>query len=162
MRKGQATVEFLVTYGWAILALLLVIGALLTSGLLSPSYLISEECGFGNNMPCNFALFNEAGSTRIVLEVFNGFSYKVKIKELNIRTLDGNQEFTGFDSDIEVPSGGKAPFEGTLEGHQVPEGVIKRFTGNITYVSCAPELGPDCSTNEHTLSGAVTGRLIPE
>lgn len=162
MRKAQATVEFLMTYGWAILALLLVVVALFTSGVLSPNFLISEECGFGNYLPCNFALFNDAGSTKIAVEVFNGFSHKIRITGMKLRTLDGSQEFTGFPTDVDLESGEVGAFEGTLEGRAVPEGVIKRFTGNITYVSCAPELAVGCSDNEHTLSGTITGRLIPE
>jgi len=36
-RKGQAAMEFLMTYGWAILVVLVVIGALAYFGVLSPS-----------------------------------------------------------------------------------------------------------------------------
>ena len=36
-RKGQAAMEFLMTYGWAILVVLVVIGALAYFGILSPT-----------------------------------------------------------------------------------------------------------------------------
>jgi uncharacterized protein (UPF0333 family) len=36
MRKGQAAMEFLMTYGWAILVVLAAIGALAYFGVLSP------------------------------------------------------------------------------------------------------------------------------
>ena len=162
MARGQASLEFLMTYGWAILALLIVIAVLFSSGIWSPNYLISEECGFGNNMQCNFALFNDGGSTKILLEMFNGFPYAVEIKEIQLQALDRTQEFYGFEEDKRLESGESWTFEGTLTGAEVSEGTIKRFYGNITYVSCAPELGPDCSTSEHIISGRVVGRIIPQ
>jgi hypothetical protein len=150
MRKGQSTVEFLMTYGWAILALIIVLGVLMSSGILTPTYLISEECGFGNNLPCNFALFNEGGSTSVVIDVFNGFPYKIEIKDIEIQTLDGNQQFTFTDSNVDVESGDIASFEGELSGKVVPEGVIKRFAGNITYgVAFFPDFVSICS-NRYT------------
>lgn len=158
--RGQAAIEFLMTYGWAILALLLVLAALLSSGILSPNYLVSEECTFGNTLKCDSALFNSGGSSRLTLRLFNGFPYRVRIDSLSLRAADG-AEVTGFPSGIELESGQGAVFEGTVSGPAIPEGNIKRFSGNLTYVSCAPELGPDCSTVHHTLTGRVVGKVIP-
>ncbi|MBI3036442.1 hypothetical protein HYY73_01620 [Candidatus Woesearchaeota archaeon] len=45
--KGQAAMEFLMTYGWAILVVLVVIGALSYFGVLSPSTLLPEKCNEG-------------------------------------------------------------------------------------------------------------------
>jgi hypothetical protein len=160
--KGQAAIEYLMTYGWAILALLIVSAVLLTSGILSPTYLISEECSFGNNLPCNFALYNDGGSTQLSMEVFNGYPYKIMIREINIETTDGTQAFSAFDSDIEILSGASYAYESTLSGNEIAEGNIKRFRGNITYVSCAHEIGPNCSTSEHLISGRLVGRIIPQ
>ncbi|MEW6035984.1 MAG: hypothetical protein AB1529_05200 [Candidatus Micrarchaeota archaeon] len=160
--KGQAAIEYLTTYGWAILALVIVIAVLFSTGIFSPSYLVSEECNFGNSLQCQFALFNEGGHTKIQLTVFNGFPYKVRLDDLSIVTLEGGQAFTGFAGGIELESGAQHTFEGELGGPAIPEGQIKRFGGNMTYVSCAPELGPACSDVEHTITGRVTGRVIPE
>jgi hypothetical protein len=162
MRKGQAAIEYITTYGWAILVLLIVLAALFASGILSPSYLVSEECTFGNNLGCDFALFNEAGATNLNLNIHNGFPYKIKIKELKMQTQDGFQQFGSFGPEVELESGAMATFKGTLDGAVVPEGTVKKFSGNLTYVSCAPELGPDCSTLQHTLTGRVIGKIIPQ
>jgi hypothetical protein len=159
--RGQAAVEYLMTYGWAIFALVLAVIVLLSSGMLSPNYLISEECNFGTNLQCNFALFNEAGSTKILLEVFNGFPYKIRIVRVDVMTREGTQYFSGFADDIELDSGRSETFSGTLSGEAIPEGSIQRFHGNITYVSCAPELG-GCTDMEHVVTGRVVGRIIPQ
>ncbi len=38
---------------------------------------------------------------------------------------------------------------------------VKRFSGSITYVSCAPEINATgCSTLEHTITGRVVGRVL--
>ncbi|HSB46779.1 MAG TPA: hypothetical protein VLD37_02110 [Candidatus Bilamarchaeum sp.] len=159
--RGQAAIEFLMTYGWAIFALVLVLAALLSSGILSPNYLISEECTFGNNIKCDFALFNEGGHSTLVLNVFNGFAYKVNITEIELTTQDG-KIVTGFPGGVILESGENDTFSGTVSGPALPESTIKRFYGNITYVSCAPELGPNCSTVQHTLSGRVVAKVIPQ
>jgi hypothetical protein len=160
--KGQAAVEYLMTYGWAILALVIVVAALFTTGVFSPSYLVAEECNFGNSLRCEFAMFNEGGSTKLMLTVFNGYPYKVRINDILMQSQDGAQQFNFVAHDAELESGASASFEASLGGDQLPENSIKRFVGNMTYVSCAPEIGPDCSTVEHIASGRITGRVIPK
>lgn len=161
MRKGQAALEFLTTYGWAILALLIVLGILVGSGMLSPTYFISEECNFGNNLGCTFALYNAGGATTLSLKIHNSFPYAIKIKEIQIQTQDGSQQFSSFGPGADLESGATTQFTSTLLGDPIEEGTAKRFAGNITYVSCAPELG-GCSDVEHTLTGRVVGKVIPQ
>lgn len=45
-RKGQAAMEFLMTYGWAIVVVLAAIGALAYFGVLSPQKLLPERTTF--------------------------------------------------------------------------------------------------------------------
>jgi len=161
MRKGQAAVEYLMTYGWVLLVLVIVIGALFATGVFSPGYMVAEECNFGSSLKCTATLFNEGGHTRIILSFFNGYPYKVRINDVALQTQDGDQQFTGFASNVNLTSGANATFEADLGGSPIPEGAVKRFIGNLTYVSCAPELGNDCSSVEHAASGRVTGRIIP-
>jgi hypothetical protein len=149
------------TYGWAIFALLLVLAALLTSGILSPNYLVSEECTFGNNIKCDFALYNEAGHSKLSLNVFNGFPYKVNISGIELTTQDG-KTVTGLPEGVVLESGQNMTISGIVSGPAIPENTIKRFYGNLTYVSCASELGPDCSTVEHTITGRVVAKVIPQ
>ena len=124
MKKGQAAIEFFVTYGWAILAFVIVLGYLMTSGILTPNYLVSEECTFGNNLPCDFALYNVGDSTHLALRIFNGFPDKIRIDEISIQSRDGNQEFELLDfSPTEIQSGGSVTFEAALPGNQIEENV---------------------------------------
>lgn len=165
MKKGQAAIEFLTTYGWAILVLLIVLAVLFTSGILSPNYLVSEECDFGTNMPCSFALFNQVGSTKLSLRLFNGFAYKIQVNGVQLQTQDGTQTFSwnGGSFPVDLESGQNVTLTGTLSGSAIPESSIKRFVGNLTYVSCAPEINATaCSTLNHTVTGRVVGKVISQ
>ncbi|MBU1198737.1 MAG: hypothetical protein KKF46_02235 [Nanoarchaeota archaeon] len=44
MRKGQAALEFLTTYGWAFIVILVMIGALAYFGVLNPSKVLPNKC----------------------------------------------------------------------------------------------------------------------
>lgn len=50
--KSQAALEFLTTYGWAFLVILIMIGTLAYFGILSPSKLLPGRCTFGSEFQC--------------------------------------------------------------------------------------------------------------
>ncbi len=52
IQKGQVAMEYLATYGWALLAMFLVIAFLVGSGIFNPNRFVSEECTFSPNLPC--------------------------------------------------------------------------------------------------------------
>jgi len=51
-KKGQAAMEFLMTYGWAILVVLAAIGALSYFGVLKPQQFLPEQCVLVPGMAC--------------------------------------------------------------------------------------------------------------
>ncbi|MBW2992192.1 hypothetical protein KY345_03165 [Candidatus Woesearchaeota archaeon] len=51
-KKGQAAMEFLMTYGWAILVVLAAIGALAYFGVLSPDRFLPEKCTLPAGIAC--------------------------------------------------------------------------------------------------------------
>ena len=53
IRKSQAALEFLTTYAWAFLVIVIMIGALAYFGVLSPSKLLPDRCNFGSEVGCN-------------------------------------------------------------------------------------------------------------
>ncbi len=57
--KGQAAMEYLMTYGWALVALVVVIAALMATGVFNPSYMVSEECTMQPDLSCGaYVLYN--------------------------------------------------------------------------------------------------------
>lgn len=52
-KKGQAAMEFLMTYGWAILVVLIAIGALAYFGVLNPGRFLPSTCNIMPGISCN-------------------------------------------------------------------------------------------------------------
>lgn len=50
--KSQAALEFIATYMWAVLVILIMIGALAYFGVLSPSKILPERCTMGQGITC--------------------------------------------------------------------------------------------------------------
>jgi len=51
-RRGQAALEYLVTYGWGFVAIIVIAGALAYFGFFSPSRYLPERCSFGSQLQC--------------------------------------------------------------------------------------------------------------
>jgi hypothetical protein len=88
-RKGQAAMEFLMTYGWAILVVLIVIGALAYFGVLNPTRLLPPKCTFPTGINCRDFVVS-ATNNRIDLKVVNGMGRDIEITLINASPQAGN------------------------------------------------------------------------
>ncbi len=79
-RKAQAAMEFLMTYGWAILVVLVVIGALAYFGVLSPSTLLPEKCTFPISVTCRD---HSVSQTAVTLILLNGAGRDMQISRIS-------------------------------------------------------------------------------
>ncbi|MEK6947340.1 MAG: hypothetical protein AABX32_07075 [Nanoarchaeota archaeon] len=52
LKGAQAALEFLTTYGWAILVILVMVGTLAYFGVLSPGRVLPSRCAFGAEFTC--------------------------------------------------------------------------------------------------------------
>jgi uncharacterized protein (UPF0333 family) len=76
-KKGQAAMEFLMTYGWAILVVLAAIGALAYFGVLSPEKLVPERTTFSAPFPSSeAAVVTSDGTVQVALT--NNYGQKVE------------------------------------------------------------------------------------
>ncbi len=108
-KKGQAAMEFLMTYGWAILAILAAIGALAYFGVLTPTKFLPEKCVFPQGMAClDFQV--EASDAKFVIQPAFGadaFIYNATIAECDAVFIDRIVDsqlmlnFTNCDNGIE-------------------------------------------------------------
>jgi hypothetical protein len=62
MKKGQAALEFLTTYGWAFLVILVMIGALAYFGVLNPQKYLPEKCIITTGLDCTDWQITKAGT----------------------------------------------------------------------------------------------------
>lgn len=162
--KGQAAVEYLMTYGWAILLLIIVIGALVASGALTPSYFVSEECYLGPNLPCSFVVYKDSAldaEMHILMNVSNGFPYEIRITRMDA-ALSGDASITGSIPNIIALKSGSSAILDIVVPYNAGINTMARFGIELDYVSCARELvGPngECS-EEHRISGRIVGRVL--
>ena len=87
MRKGQAAMEFLMTYGWAILVVLVAIGALAYFGVLSPEKLIPERCMLQAGLECADA---KVTASEVSLVVRNSMGTSIDISNVTIGSVCSN------------------------------------------------------------------------
>lgn len=80
-KKGQAAMEFLMTYGWAILAAVIVIGVLAYFGVFSPSSYVPNQCILSAPLGCNAGTADAAG---INLEIRNGAGEALDIQSVAV------------------------------------------------------------------------------
>lgn len=68
-KRGQVALEFLSTYGFAFLIILVMIGALSYFGILNPSKFLPGRCLISNEFSCTDDLISSSGSTLNVMLV---------------------------------------------------------------------------------------------
>lgn len=158
MAKAQAAVEYLMTYGWAILVLLIIIGLILGSGIASPSYLISEECNLGPKLPCRHILYNDGANLKLIVNMTNGFEHKIKIKTITA-TLVGKGSMVTVLTNDDPESGESSSIEASFAGYNAPRDSSKTIQVHIDYYSCAPEVNPTCADiATHPISGRISAK----
>lgn len=137
--------EFLMTYGWAILVVLAAIAALAYFGVLSPDRFLPEKC----TLPSGVACLDFTGtSTEVNLVIQNsaGFDMTGVAVTINSTATNGNFGCTGSDADPAVLTDGqKDTFVCTSAG--LDAGKFKG-TVNIAYTNSQTTLA-------HTKSGEL-------
>jgi len=93
--KSQAALEFLTTYAWAFLVILIMIGALAYFGILSPSKLLPDRCNFGSEIGC--ADFSMTGGTSgtVNLRLKNNVGEPIVVDSTTVRTEGSTADYCG-------------------------------------------------------------------
>ncbi|MEA3399341.1 MAG: hypothetical protein U9R00_02395, partial [Patescibacteria group bacterium] len=97
-RKGQAALEFLTTYGWAFLVILVMIGGLAYFGVFNFSDKLPDSCSLSNKLSCGsvFVITDNTTNT-LQMQVHNNDLSKVTITDVSLieKSLDGGTECSG-------------------------------------------------------------------
>ena len=85
MKKGQAAMEFLMTYGWAILVVLIAIGALAYFGVLNPEKFLPEKCviASGSGLFCE-DFSTSSASNEVKFRIKNILTEKVIVSKIEL------------------------------------------------------------------------------
>jgi len=164
--RGQAAVEYLMTYGWAIALLIIILGLIMGTGLLSPTYLVNEECEVGPNFPCDtndFRVYVEDGNTYIDIRVYNGYGYPIYVSNASAELIDQGTSFNieRFQNNI-VESGDPVEIRGIIPDYTMSKDSMAKIKLKMRYFLCAEEVNPDCdplNASYHNVSGRIKGRV---
>ncbi|MBR9676167.1 hypothetical protein GOV05_04105 [Candidatus Woesearchaeota archaeon] len=105
-KRGQAAMEFLMTYGWAILVVLAAIGALAYFGVLSPEKLVPERTTFQAPFASSEkAVVRQSGNVSVALT--NNFGSTVTIETLTGYNGTGDCVAAGIEASATSVSNGE-------------------------------------------------------
>lgn len=85
MKRGQAALEFLMTYGWVILIVIIVIGALAAFGVFDVARLVPDKCVLPTQLSCQD---HGASSGLLQMELLNSFGRDIEINSITITDRD--------------------------------------------------------------------------
>lgn len=87
-KKSQAALEFLTTYAWAFLVIIIMVAALTYFGILSPSKLLPDRCNFGSEISCdkNRMIVNNVNENTVAMQLTNSFGSAVVVTAATMDT----------------------------------------------------------------------------
>ena len=92
-KRGQVVLEYLMTYGWGVLVVIIGISVLVYFGFLSPTNLLPNSCNFGAQLVCDeFKVTKTAPGADIKLRLRNDFGRDIKIFDVYGVDMTLNQE----------------------------------------------------------------------
>ena len=146
--RAQAMMEYLVTYGWALLALFLVIALLIASGAFSPNSFSTQECTFQPGLPCGpFILYMDSspgptsGQAVVNFTLTNGLGFAINVTGVNYTATDlgkpGRNTLVGSFSPRAVAPGGNVSFGQNFSGLRQPDPkTFKSLYATVSYINC--------------------------
>jgi len=159
MKKAQAAMEFLMTYGWAILVVLIVIASLAYFGVLNPTRFLPEKCTFSTGVSCgDFVAGITGGGTplnSLQIRLQNNLGETVTIVDGGINLID-MEPTHDFISSVPTPrvweEGAVLTILATSNvGTVLDVGQRYKLKIEITYTGS--------SSLSRTITGEVTGRV---
>ncbi len=90
-RSAQAAMEFLMTYGWAILVVLAAIAALAYFGVLSPEKFLPEKCILQPGIAC---VSHKVETSQVTLVISNGLGRTIIINSIDVGGCSGTFDET--------------------------------------------------------------------
>ena len=108
--KSQSALEFLTTYGWAFLVILIMIAALAYFGILTPSKVLPNRCIIGPEFSCiDYQISATAGTFRLRLK--NSLGEPIDVTSISFST-ESSASYSGC-----TPSGFSIPYNAWKSGN---------------------------------------------
>lgn len=129
-KKGQAALEFLLTYSWAILVVIVIIGALAYFGVLNPENFIPEKCTFTAGFACDDYVHD---GENLTIRIVNGIGSGIQIHGM---TVESQQLLVGATCIATNSTGGVI---GPLAANNL--NLANGQSAEITFTNCRPQGG---------------------
>jgi hypothetical protein len=144
-RKSQAAMEFLMTYGWAILVVLVAIGALAYFGVLSPDKFLPSKCTLPAGIVCTDFLIDSTANT---VEIFltNGIGFDISA----VTIAAGPCPVTAVP--LSVGNGGQTKISTAACSPVLDGGDKFNHDLQLTYTNSDSDI-------THTVNGTITGKV---
>ena len=135
IRRGQAALEFLTTYGWAFLVILVMIGALAYFGVLDPTRFLPQRCQFGAELHCErFSI--DSASQEANFELTNSLPEDIFVDAVEYKTPDEetfNSCAAGPGLGIEIAKQNRKTVTCGMAANTVDSGEKQRVQFKIVY-----------------------------
>src|SRR3989338_5951657 len=91
LKRAQAGLEFLTTYAWAFVVILIVIGALTYFGVTDPTRILPDRCNFGAEFNCINHII-DASNSQVRLQLQNGQGEVLVASGFSLRSETRSEE----------------------------------------------------------------------
>jgi hypothetical protein len=88
MKRAQAAMEYLMTYGWALLVIVLVLGALIYLGVLNPQGRMQDMCNLPIGFGCEVVGLNGTNGL-LYIKITNQQATQLNELKLSCKTTEG-------------------------------------------------------------------------
>jgi hypothetical protein len=146
--KGQTALEYLITYGWAILVILVVLAVLWYYGVFNPAKWSGESVSEGSAFKVVDKQLSSAGTFRLVLGDKTGTS--TSISNVNV-SGDVNGQIDLSAAPVVIPAGGQ------MSGNAAVAGGVITVTG-ITPTPSAGSFYKFTVTTTYQATGGLAGQ----
>src|SRR3990167_8103737 len=153
LKKGQAAMEFLMTYGWAILVVLIAIGALAYFGVLNPSRFLPESCTIGPGISCDEFQIKDTVGEDATFVIRNGMGNTITAVGLTLTPDTGSSGAWAVASNScsnTIADGQQCTF--LLDTTTTPGTLGTKFKGTLTFTYTLNGV-------THNKAGAVTTKV---
>lgn len=145
MKRAQAAMEFLMTYGWAVLIILVAVSALAYFGILNSDKFLPERCLMPPGIAC---LGHKATTSAVTVVLQNGLGSDITIDTIGI-SVSGSS-ICSISPGSSLQNGDKATYTVTSCSTGTSG---NKFKGDVNFVYT------DENSIQHTRAGSLTTQI---
>lgn len=153
MRRGQAALEFLSTYGWAILIVLVMIGALSYFGITNPTRYLPDKCIFTTGINCEDYIVQQNAANNLVLRfnLANGLGEAITVTTVNA-VYNSQTSSNCVSAPVTVSAGNNQSFTCTTNFQSPGSGQPVKFSVTMAY-------RPAQGGYDRTVNGEISSKV---